>query len=169
MSDFWSDPSSTSVLYVCEQRRLCRDCADAQARPPFAGRLCDKYHNLMSWLNSNVQAREHFRFWKSTMKFNREVLQHSLASITLRMRPEPYCSCITFVFFMENTRTTREEATFCLRIARCFPSEMSRNHTPRPQGRKSENANLPRENLHYIYMPLFGFSELCLNYIDIVK
>ena len=31
MSDFWSDHSSTSILYVCEQRRLCRDCADAQA------------------------------------------------------------------------------------------------------------------------------------------
>ena len=33
MSDFWSDPSSTSILYmyVCEQRRLRRDCADAQA------------------------------------------------------------------------------------------------------------------------------------------
>ena len=32
MSDFWSDPSSTSILYVCEQRRLWRDCADAQSR-----------------------------------------------------------------------------------------------------------------------------------------
>ena len=27
MSDFWSDPSSTSILYVWEQRRLRRDCA----------------------------------------------------------------------------------------------------------------------------------------------
>ena len=32
MSDFWMDPSSTSILHVCEQRRLWRDCADAQAR-----------------------------------------------------------------------------------------------------------------------------------------
>ena len=32
MSDFWSDPSSTSILYVCEQRRLWRDCADAHSR-----------------------------------------------------------------------------------------------------------------------------------------
>ena len=32
MSDFWSDPSSTSIVHVCEQRRLWRDCADAQAR-----------------------------------------------------------------------------------------------------------------------------------------
>ena len=51
-SDFWSDPSSTSILHVCEQRRLCsgetawmRSLAWA-----FAVRLCDKYHNLMSWL-----------------------------------------------------------------------------------------------------------------------
>ena len=46
-SVFWSDPSSTSILYVCEQRRLWRDGASACA---FAVRLCDKYHNLMSWL-----------------------------------------------------------------------------------------------------------------------
>ena len=32
MSDFWPDPSSTSILYVCEQRRRWLDCADAQAR-----------------------------------------------------------------------------------------------------------------------------------------
>ena len=31
MSDFCSDPSSTSILHVGEQRRLWRDCADAQA------------------------------------------------------------------------------------------------------------------------------------------
>ena len=28
----WSDPSSTSIRYVCEQPRLWRDCADAQSR-----------------------------------------------------------------------------------------------------------------------------------------
>ena len=31
-ADVWSDPSSTSILYVREQRRLWRDCADAQSR-----------------------------------------------------------------------------------------------------------------------------------------
>ena len=51
MSDFWSDSSSTSILHVCEQRRLWRDCADAQARLCLRCHLCDKYHNLMSWLN----------------------------------------------------------------------------------------------------------------------
>ena len=29
MSDFWSDPSSTSILHVCEQRWLWQDCTDA--------------------------------------------------------------------------------------------------------------------------------------------
>ena len=38
--DFWSEPSSTSILHTCKQRRLCA----------FSGRLCDKYPNLMSWL-----------------------------------------------------------------------------------------------------------------------
>ena len=47
---FWSDPSSTSLLHECEQQRLWRDCADAQADLACAGRLCGKYHNLMSWL-----------------------------------------------------------------------------------------------------------------------
>ena len=32
LSDFWSDPSSTSILHVCKQRRLWRDCADVQSR-----------------------------------------------------------------------------------------------------------------------------------------
>ena len=51
---FWSDPLSTLILYVCEQRRFWRDCADAQRRLAwaFAVRLCDKYNNLMSWLKS---------------------------------------------------------------------------------------------------------------------
>ena len=31
MPDFWSDFSPTSILHVCEQRRLWRDCVDAQA------------------------------------------------------------------------------------------------------------------------------------------
>ena len=31
ISDSWSDPSSTSILHVYEQRKLWRDCANAQA------------------------------------------------------------------------------------------------------------------------------------------
>ena len=49
-SDIWSDPSSTSKRYVCQQRRLWRDCASRSLARAFAVRLCDKYHNLMSWL-----------------------------------------------------------------------------------------------------------------------
>ena len=30
-SDIWPDHSSTFILHVCEQRRLWRDCADAQS------------------------------------------------------------------------------------------------------------------------------------------
>ena len=48
MSGFWLKPSSTSILYVCQQRTLWRDCTDAQAQG--SGRIFDKYHNLMSWL-----------------------------------------------------------------------------------------------------------------------
>ena len=44
-SDFWSDPSSTSILHVCEQRR----CAGSP-KPLLVAYRCDKYHNLMSWL-----------------------------------------------------------------------------------------------------------------------
>ena len=58
---FLVDPLSTSILHVCKQRRLWQDCADVQARSgktlrmrrltwAFVGHLCDKYHNLMSWL-----------------------------------------------------------------------------------------------------------------------
>ena len=49
-SDFLSDPSSTSILYVCEQRRLWRDCANAQSRLSLRFRLCDKNNNLKSLL-----------------------------------------------------------------------------------------------------------------------
>ena len=46
MSDFWSDPSSTcgnneGPGETAQMRRLAW---------AFAGRLCDKYHYLMSWL-----------------------------------------------------------------------------------------------------------------------
>ena len=60
MSYVWSDASSTSILHVCEQRRLWRDCADAQAR--LSRRLCDKYHNLMSWLKCIVHLSLYLSF-----------------------------------------------------------------------------------------------------------
>ena len=59
MSDFWSDPSSTSILHVCEQRRLWRDCTDTQARLSLRWSPCDKYHNLMSWLTVSFKISSH--------------------------------------------------------------------------------------------------------------
>ena len=50
MSDFWSDPSSTSILHVCEQRRLWQNARMPSLAWAFAVRLCDKYHKLLSWL-----------------------------------------------------------------------------------------------------------------------
>ena len=52
MSDFWLDPSSTSILYVCEQRRLTRLRLWAGSPEPslVAYVISSKYHNLMSWL-----------------------------------------------------------------------------------------------------------------------
>ena len=44
---FWSDPSSTIIPYVCANTEVSGETA----RMLFAVRLCDKYHNLMSWLN----------------------------------------------------------------------------------------------------------------------
>ena len=46
MSNFKSDSASTSIIRVCEQRRLWRGCGMRRLAWAFAGRLCDKYHNL---------------------------------------------------------------------------------------------------------------------------
>ena len=51
---FWSDPSSTSILYVSEQRRLWQDCVDAQARLSLTDHLCDKDHNFVGLLKWDV-------------------------------------------------------------------------------------------------------------------
>ena len=39
---FLVGPFTYSILHVCEQQRIAWT---------FVGHLCDKYHNLMSWLN----------------------------------------------------------------------------------------------------------------------
>ena len=50
--DFWSDPSSTSILNVCDYSEGSGETARMRRLAwAFVGRLCDKYHNLMSWLN----------------------------------------------------------------------------------------------------------------------
>ena len=57
MSDFWSDPSSTSILHVCEQRRLWRDWA-------FAGCLCDKYQS-----HELARCKKVVLIWQSCKQF----------------------------------------------------------------------------------------------------
>ena len=50
MSDFWSDPSST--YFLCTNSEGSGETAwMCRLAWAFAGCLCDKYHNLMSWLN----------------------------------------------------------------------------------------------------------------------
>ena len=48
MSDFWSDLSSTSMLHVCEQRRLWRDCSPEPSPVAYVIRT------IISWAGSNL-------------------------------------------------------------------------------------------------------------------
>ena len=50
MSEFWSDPSSTSILYSCDSEGSSEIPRMRKLAWAYAGRLCDKHHNLMSWL-----------------------------------------------------------------------------------------------------------------------
>ena len=50
MSDVWLDSSSTSILYVANSEDSGETARIRGLARAFAGRLCDKYHNLMSWL-----------------------------------------------------------------------------------------------------------------------
>ena len=45
---FLVDPSSASILHVCEQQKLLRDCAGSPESS--LGRLSDEYHNFMRCL-----------------------------------------------------------------------------------------------------------------------
>ena len=70
-SDFWSDPLSTSVLYVCKQEGSGETAQMRRLAWAFPGCLCGKYHNLMSWL-----------IWEIHMK-KQEVLQECNFSLSL--------------------------------------------------------------------------------------
>ena len=48
---FLSDPSSSSILYVCEQRRLWRDCSGETELSLFAYAIS----TLISWAGSNIE------------------------------------------------------------------------------------------------------------------
>ena len=51
MSDFSLDPSCTSIFQVCDSEGSGETARMRRLDWAIAGRLCDKYHNLMSWLN----------------------------------------------------------------------------------------------------------------------
>ena len=67
MSDFWSEPSSTSLLYVCGQRRLWRDCVDAQA--PLSLRWPPMWSHELAQISG--------KWWQSLLK-----LSHMIDSLT---------------------------------------------------------------------------------------
>ena len=46
----WSDPSSNSILHVCSSEGSGETERMRKLTRAFAGRICSKYHNLMSWL-----------------------------------------------------------------------------------------------------------------------
>ena len=48
-SGFWSDPSSASIIYVCEEPRLWQDCAVSPERSLFAYVIS----TIISWAGSN--------------------------------------------------------------------------------------------------------------------
>ena len=50
MSDCWSDPSSTSILYCVNSESSGKTAQMHRLSWAIAGCLCDKYHNLRSWL-----------------------------------------------------------------------------------------------------------------------
>ena len=56
-------PSSTSILHVCESEGSGETARMRRLAWAFAGRLCDKYHNLISWLIYLLQTCGHT--WKS--------------------------------------------------------------------------------------------------------
>ena len=67
-------PWSTSILYVCKQRRLWQ----RRLAWAFAGRQCDKYHNLMSWLEQWVSL-----FWEELL-LSHPILQKMAKSPTFK-------------------------------------------------------------------------------------
>ena len=50
ISDFWSDPSSTSYVMCANSEGSGETARMRRLAWAFTDHLCDKYHNLMSWL-----------------------------------------------------------------------------------------------------------------------
>ena len=79
---FLSDPSPTSTLRVCEQRRLW---------------LCDKYYNLMSWVNFLLSSYNTLK-----MSYHRENSYENKTFLRFQSDYEGFssffCCCFFFVF-----------------------------------------------------------------------
>ena len=51
---FWSDPSSTSILHMCEQQRLWRDCAGS----PETSLVAYVISTIISWAGSIIGSQQ---------------------------------------------------------------------------------------------------------------
>ena len=60
MSDFLSDPLPTSILMCVSSESSGETVQRHRLAWALAGRLCDKYHNLMSWLINSWAASSEF-------------------------------------------------------------------------------------------------------------
>ena len=115
-SDFWSYPSSTSILYVCEQQRLWRDCADAQSR--LSLRCSPKYaistkilwarsyiitinKSMSNCKRSDIHNLENVNLslWGSNDKTNGDTLSNTLSVKNLS------CTTLLFVILFQTLRT----------------------------------------------------------------
>ena len=89
MYDFWSDPSSTSILHVCEQWSLWWDRWMRRHVWAFAGPLCDKYHN------SILHVCEHRSFLKFHMSHVMR-LWHFPSPLNVHVQPYTGVRCLIF-------------------------------------------------------------------------
>ena len=79
--DFWSEPSSTSDLYFMCVNSVGSSKTGGMSRLAwaFAGRLHDKYHNLMSWLILYLR-------WKISTGPSCSKLTTSLVNVALKFQ-----------------------------------------------------------------------------------
>ena len=104
---FWSDPLSTSILHMCEQGRLWRDCTDAQAHlsgcsgSPECLLVANVINTIISWAGSNEQFYRKLQqmplntTWKKALCFNIQVhLQITvLILVTVHVTQMTVCEC----------------------------------------------------------------------------
>ena len=84
-SDFWSDPSSTSILYVSEQRRLWQNCAAVSPEPSL---FAYAISTIISWAGS-------FSCWFSRQK-SLDVGQSLDTQLTDYVKIHSWSLCLLF-------------------------------------------------------------------------